>query len=976
MAKRFWKRLSIASLVFGLICLAFLLLAWWRLPDLLNYAAGELLPTLGLDEASLRVSEAGADHLVIEDGLAAGTGWSGSFERLEVHYALADLWRNRRASRVELDGLDLEMRWPKIRQNFPKSDESLPGFDFSWIERLPAEAIEVTDGVFAFQSGKANVDVVWSGTLERLNEGAIAVELLIEAGGAQSTLSGVLRDGGISELMLSARVPDALELLGKIVPKWKMEWGLPDEWEVALGTITLEADIAIDPETALVTVNELRLRDVGIRAGGMKLFVDSATTQIRVEAMENVSGSLNLAIREASVDGLLIASRNVRLAFSGSGFDNWHFSLIEPVRWSHGDFARGAVTASADIALDDRSGEMSIDAMVGLVGLSVAGEDIAPFEMTIAGDTRDLAFGISPVFPSNSPSTRLHDAKGEIQLSAEGEPTRLSFEGIIGRDAAAPWYPEMETSALALELDGVFKKGAASFAISLRPDSAEVPLIRWPGHMELRGDLVLKATAALSAENARWSGEMSLLGDGLEIHGPAWAGEGIGLNARFVVAPFDPAVIGEATDVEGLANQLAQAVSGRLEWQSNRMVSGDIETRWLAGNLMLGESGSESPVNVAMEASTGILTLMGEPIQQVRLAAEAKGTFASLDLSGEIGFLHAGSESGVLFQQTVSTPVEALSIRGEYTLKPLTFDYSDLLSRHVAALQGLSFSGVLEGGGTYWLDGNGADASLSLRFSDASVSYPASKITAEGIELKLDLASLVDLVGDSGESYVEVARVRAGDLSATDGLITFDLRNNTVVVTEAGIDTFGGRVALRPTIVTLEPLEFNGVVVFERLSLGEIAGHMEFFDGTMEGVISGRLPFTFADHQLRLREGQLTLPPGETATLHYNAAGLFDEPDSGEGGAGKSLGDRLLGILELDPETVVEDALGDLTITRMRIDLFREETPLTPVRIQLSGEAVSGETRVPLHLETNINGTAGELYNFLIRLNSIGSASF
>ena len=140
----------------------------------------------------------------------------------------------------------------------------------------------------------------------------------------------------------------------------------------------------------------------------------------------------------------------------------------------------------------------------------------------------------------------------------------------------------------------------------------------------------------------------------------------------------------------------------------------------------------------------------------------------------------------------------------------------------------------------------------------------------------------------------------------------------------------------------------------------------------MSGSISGYLPIVFADGTLQPGEGRLQLPEGETAVLRYNADGMFTGTEPVEE---KTMADKLFKVLEIDPEQMLEEALGNLEISSLDLQIFPPDSPLTPIRIKLAGKGKAGDTMVPLNLVTNVNGSLEELYNFLIRLNSLGSAS-
>ena len=143
----------------------------------------------------------------------------------------------------------------------------------------------------------------------------------------------------------------------------------------------------------------------------------------------------------------------------------------------------------------------------------------------------------------------------------------------------------------------------------------------------------------------------------------------------------------------------------------------------------------------------------------------------------------------------------------------------------------------------------------------------------------------------------------------------------------------------------------------------------------MEGAISGYVPITYKDSQFLSGEGYLGLSDNEPARMRYKTKGLLHQEIPKDIGFFEGFANRIIGQLKLAPEQVVEDALSDLAISELRVDLLSSDTPETPLKIRLSGEGKTGETPVPLILDTNINGTLEELFNFLLRINSIGTPS-
>ena len=432
----------------------------------------------------------------------------------------------------------------------------------------------------------------------------------------------------------------------------------------------------------------------------------------------------------------------------------------------------------------------------------------------------------------------------------------------------------------------------------------------------------------------------------------------------------------DLANIELLLPRFLENVSGTISIGANELGFQDIRAQWISGTLEFVKT--EDPDSFTNKAliSAGIVSTGDETVEQINIGVTNLGNLDAVKSDGEITFLFEGVEGGATFNQSTFDPMNQWSLNGEYKLKPLIFEHSDIISRKIDSIDDLSFSGVIAANGNYQVSAAEFDASAQIDFSDGSFTMPSKELNASGIKASVDFTSLTQLTSAAGESSLSITLIQLGDLDFTETSLGFDIEGADKFFIPIGqTRIFDGTLTLDPATVSTNPLAFETAVSFDRLSLKTLVENLAFFDGTMEGAISGYLPISYKDSQFLSGEGFLGLSNNEPARMRYKTKGLLKQEVPKDIGFFEGLANRILGQLKLAPEKVVEDALSDLAISEFRVDLLSSDTPETPLKFRLSGVGKTGETPVPLVLDTNINGTLEELFNFLLRINTIGTPS-
>jgi hypothetical protein len=462
---------------------------------------------------------------------------------------------------------------------------------------------------------------------------------------------------------------------------------------------------------------------------------------------------------------------------------------------------------------------------------------------------------------------------------------------------------------------------------------------------------------------------------GIHATGPDWKLEEVTVSSQLGFADINLDGI-DLLSPQTLLPKIMDSIEGELSILANQISYGSLNLQWSSGSLSFESQDAPGTISAEVVLACGIATFGNETLEQLDIRCATVGNLNQLQSTADIKFLLDGATGAITVTQRVEDPLDDLALEGNYILEPFSFRYSDIIGRHIPSLKDLSFSGNISAEGAYTYNLGEADATATIRLENSFATLPSKKLSATGIRAVLDFESLNQITSTSNASFLAIETTTLGDLEFSNTHLRFDLvEGNRLKILEGQTEIFKGLLKLDPSTLTRDPLSLDTAIHFERLSLAEIADNMAFFDGSMEGAISGFLPLGYRKKKFLSGEGFLALTDNQPARLRYKTKGLLRRDPPKESGLVERLTNRIIGQLKLAPEKLVEDALSDMIVTELRVDLLSSDTPETPVRIRLSGEGMSGKTVVPMRLDTNINGTLEELFEFLVRINTIGSGS-
>lgn len=168
-----------------------------------------------------------------------------------------------------------------------------------------------------------------------------------------------------------------------------------------------------------------------------------------------------------------------------------------------------------------------------------------------------------------------------------------------------------------------------------------------------------------------------------------------------------------------------------------------------------------------------------------------------------------------------------------------------------------SFNGRLN----WTSDPNGGTSSGRLVVPNLDFTSPAGPV--KGLSGAIDFTNLAPLT-TAPDQTLRIATLESID-DFTDFDLTFSLDKAALMVAGGEIDAAGGTISVEPFSVPLDRRPFSGVIVLNRVQLGDLIAGSGFGDRVqLDAVVSGRVPFTSdPDTGIRIAGGTLyAVQPG------------------------------------------------------------------------------------------------------------------
>ena len=219
--------------------------------------------------------------------------------------------------------------------------------------------------------------------------------------------------------------------------------------------------------------------------------------------------------------------------------------------------------------------------------------------------------------------------------------------------------------------------------------------------------------------------------------------------------------------------------------------------------------------------------------------------------------------------------------------------------------------------------------------------------------------------GYGAKTTVRPFGVRYRSLSAGGGLAldsgSFWFRaddTSSLLLTEGRTGFCGGTARVYALHLDLEHLDAGFTLYLDDLDAGAILAALPGVEGTATGTVHGKIPLSYREGKVRLRDAYLYSPPGQVGKLRLEKTdAVIDNL-------------RAAGV----PDSTCDDlrkALGDLDYTVLRMDLKQNRDGTGRLAVRIEGSATDGGTTLPVSLDLGFNGQLQDLLNVGIRASTL-----
>jgi len=248
------------------------------------------------------------------------------------------------------------------------------------------------------------------------------------------------------------------------------------------------------------------------------------------------------------------------------------------------------------------------------------------------------------------------------------------------------------------------------------------------------------------------------------------------------------------------------------------------------------------------------------------------------------------------------------------------------------------------------VDGLYPGAAVTGAVKLAEGTYHKDEIELTGISMYMPF-KWAGAAQSTGEPVVRIESLKAGNIVMGPGKILFQLTDRELFVERAQMAWAKGFLHAYAIHAGLDGNIRNEFVVYaDKVDLGEVFMLVMPFDGKMEGVLYGRFPVILKKKRVELSGGYLYSLPDQGGMLKLN------DPSQMEALLIRA------GIPD-DREKSLSNALSDLDLTAIRLDLVPGLGEDSSLRIKLHGKSNYKKRPAPVNLNLNLNGQLQQLLN-------------
>ena len=943
----------------GLTCFSGILIGVYlaRL-EIANFITNQALMRSGFPDSKLRISHLDQSNCIIKDLHLNNDSYELNIDSLHIQFDITEAWNNKTLQTLHIAGVKFRYDLTDPSTFDPQELDALikDGIPF------PLYSLEVEDASIILLTGIGEISFSTILSLSKIGVSEIQGNVNV-----RSELDTLDIDFQITDQIDFYATASSTDLTSSLATYNLPLLGFESSTvlETSSGSVNARGSfIGIEPQPIDF---KIVLGPVSYDDSIARLSIDSISSHMVFESNEIKNINTNIHFQEIRYDAYKTQESIIRI--DAPTLQTISIAVPE-THWLSNNGDHGIVSANIEAQLNE---DFTIDK--GTVSgqsteLVTDTLEFAPFQFSLAGNLDAATLTTSTLVAKAFPWLKIETLNARLDnLSTEQPSIELTATVNATDDESSDSEPPLTGSW----------KLASSIQPNAQPQVLNLSIQSIDDHPILGiQSYLLNGSSQLEMKFRHWSEEnlaaldLTLNGTNLNADLPFATFQGISLNATFSSQPISiPDVLASKGAFNSLIPLLVQYTKYEFELQGAEFTVPDIASiQWFSGTF--NSDYSDSQLQAKLELGIGIANIETESVKQIaiksNISTDARN--ANVETAGEM--LFEGEPVTVESRQTFDFSKPSFASKGEYSVRGILLTNSDLLSRRIPSLIGTIVSADLAIEGSLELEDEQTKTPAILKLSNGSVLDPANDVSIDSIQTNIVFDSIADLVTRPSQT-ITIDTLTFGDIEATDMLLEFELdENNQFFVEKAQMHSFDGILALDPFNIDLDDPQAAITLRFEQISIAPVMTMLDFFEGEVTGRLDGVLPISIVDGLPVLGEGFLELDPKSDAQFAYDAQGFFTQPDDPYAPP-KTFGDKMLERLGLEPNALLEDALGNLNIVELQMDLFSKDLPGTPMRIQMAGLAETGTARIPLNITTNINGTVAELLNFLMRLNSLGA---
>jgi hypothetical protein len=186
----------------------------------------------------------------------------------------------------------------------------------------------------------------------------------------------------------------------------------------------------------------------------------------------------------------------------------------------------------------------------------------------------------------------------------------------------------------------------------------------------------------------------------------------------------------------------------------------------------------------------------------------------------------------------------------------------------------------IKGNGSITLDGtlqfnaNGLNGSIQAELQNGRIDFIENENAIEDISLSVHLPALPQIGTDA--SHLRFSKASFGDLSITDGRVTWHLEPSGALYLENSVFQWaGGNLQVNDTRLTLGKNQQFVTILCDQLDLIEILQQLGIKNPEGEGTVSGKIPLLLGKNSIDFENGLLSSSQGEGGRIKISAFDLL-----------------------------------------------------------------------------------------------------